>query len=208
MLSFFFFFKQKTAYEMRISDWSSDVCSSDLQQGDRIRRKPIADPGQQGLQIEVSLRTDEAFQLLARRPIDTAVAAPQENMLEHGIDRLPARTKIVGNPPRQRPAIRLRHTAEPEMPQNLRAMPAGGAPGKIIVVHGFGIETKLLRQIQDTVGGYRRMIRHKEAMPGEKSKLNRQSQSCRLRFAGHERDVRKTQAPRANKTPTRNAKAH
>src|SRR3546814_7684806 len=40
---FFFFFKQKTAYEMRISDWSSDVCSSDLDQaqlfayrGDRI----------------------------------------------------------------------------------------------------------------------------------------------------------------------------
>src|SRR3546814_9550692 len=29
---FFFFFKQKTAYEMRISDWSSDVCSSDLLQ--------------------------------------------------------------------------------------------------------------------------------------------------------------------------------
>src|SRR3546814_18391643 len=31
MSVFFFFFKQKTAYEMRISDWSSDVCSSDLQ---------------------------------------------------------------------------------------------------------------------------------------------------------------------------------
>src|SRR3546814_8724151 len=30
LFSFFFFFKQKTAYEMRISDWSSDVCSSDL----------------------------------------------------------------------------------------------------------------------------------------------------------------------------------
>src|SRR3546814_7493527 len=29
-MCFFFFFKQKTAYEMRISDWSSDVCSSDL----------------------------------------------------------------------------------------------------------------------------------------------------------------------------------
>src|SRR3546814_4745063 len=29
----FFFFKQKTAYEMRISDWSSDVCSSDLISG-------------------------------------------------------------------------------------------------------------------------------------------------------------------------------
>src|SRR3546814_15675332 len=30
ILIFFFFFKQKTAYELRISDWSSDVCSSDL----------------------------------------------------------------------------------------------------------------------------------------------------------------------------------
>src|SRR3546814_1635427 len=43
---FFFFFKQKTAYEMRISDWSSDVCSSDLlcvltQLRDRIRSKEI-----------------------------------------------------------------------------------------------------------------------------------------------------------------------
>src|SRR3546814_14665060 len=32
-MSLFFFFKQKTAYEMRISDWSSDVCSSDLNLG-------------------------------------------------------------------------------------------------------------------------------------------------------------------------------
>src|SRR3546814_7304805 len=32
----FFFFKQKTAYEMRISDWSSDVCSSDLIIRDRL----------------------------------------------------------------------------------------------------------------------------------------------------------------------------
>src|SRR3546814_17504575 len=30
----FFFFKQKTSYEMRISDWSSDVCSSDLTDGE------------------------------------------------------------------------------------------------------------------------------------------------------------------------------
>src|SRR3546814_16747024 len=33
---FFFFFKQKTAYEMRISDWSSDVCSSDLELAHRF----------------------------------------------------------------------------------------------------------------------------------------------------------------------------
>src|SRR3546814_10206658 len=34
----FFFFKQKTAYEMRISDWSSDVCSSDLRPSVQVRR--------------------------------------------------------------------------------------------------------------------------------------------------------------------------
>src|SRR3546814_1281837 len=38
-MTVFFFFKQKTAYEMRISDWSSDVCSSDLLFGDE------GDPG-------------------------------------------------------------------------------------------------------------------------------------------------------------------
>src|SRR3546814_17836223 len=37
----FFFFKQKTAYEMRISDWSSDVCSSDLHRQHPLRRHPL-----------------------------------------------------------------------------------------------------------------------------------------------------------------------
>src|SRR3546814_10638551 len=32
LYGFFYFYKQKTAYEMRISDWSSDVCSSDLRE--------------------------------------------------------------------------------------------------------------------------------------------------------------------------------
>src|SRR3546814_10786268 len=40
---FIFFFKQKTAYEMRISDWSSDVCSSDLLSGDSVY--PVIDTG-------------------------------------------------------------------------------------------------------------------------------------------------------------------
>src|SRR3546814_8993055 len=44
-VSFFFFFKQKTAYEMRISDWSSDVCSSDLRRlapvGERSSACPL-----------------------------------------------------------------------------------------------------------------------------------------------------------------------
>src|SRR3546814_17884541 len=47
----FFFFKQKTAYEMRISDWSSDVCSSDLLGlGARVFRLPgIYGPGRSPL---------------------------------------------------------------------------------------------------------------------------------------------------------------
>src|SRR3546814_2862118 len=47
MISFFlFFFKQKTAYEMRISDWSSDVCSSDLKlHGYRYDQRPGDEKG-------------------------------------------------------------------------------------------------------------------------------------------------------------------
>src|SRR3546814_18757546 len=41
-----FFFKQKTAYEMRISDWSSDVCSSDLHDGGDV--EPAAEGSLQG----------------------------------------------------------------------------------------------------------------------------------------------------------------
>src|SRR3546814_3292284 len=49
----FIFFKQKTAYEMRISDWSSDVCSSDLEhvgraaagsRRDRVHQRLVVDP--------------------------------------------------------------------------------------------------------------------------------------------------------------------
>src|SRR3546814_5850683 len=41
LILFFVFFKQKTAYEVRISDWSSDVCSSDLV-GDLLGRRVVA----------------------------------------------------------------------------------------------------------------------------------------------------------------------
>src|SRR3546814_5605601 len=61
----FFFFKQKTAYEMRISDWSSDVCSSDLpdQRGDDLRR-------QHPLEREVLPRFEDAAETGADRRVD------------------------------------------------------------------------------------------------------------------------------------------
>src|SRR3546814_6749493 len=40
-----FFFKQKTVYEMRISDWSSDVCSSDLRWALPLQTPRISEPG-------------------------------------------------------------------------------------------------------------------------------------------------------------------
>src|SRR3546814_20599369 len=64
---YFFFFKQKTAYEMRISDWSSDVCSSDLRDVGSTRRRDDGEGkievpvGQVGLRIALSLRCVEAL---------------------------------------------------------------------------------------------------------------------------------------------------
>src|SRR3546814_6594514 len=54
LLCVFFFFKQKTAYEMRISDWSSDVCSSDLILCGN-RRKQVA------AKLGVSLQTVDLY---------------------------------------------------------------------------------------------------------------------------------------------------
>src|SRR3546814_11516114 len=60
---FFFFFKQKTAYEMRISDWSSDVCSSDLHQAARLAA--LQADLEAALQALVAMRAAEGARLLA-----------------------------------------------------------------------------------------------------------------------------------------------
>src|SRR3546814_11466489 len=56
MCVFFFFFKQKTAYEMRISDWSSDVCSSDLRH-----------EGELGFQLIAARRHQQVGEIHRRR---------------------------------------------------------------------------------------------------------------------------------------------
>src|SRR3546814_7578556 len=48
-LFIFFFFNQKTAYEMRMSDWSSDVCSSDLLEADTDLKMPATRAGWLGI---------------------------------------------------------------------------------------------------------------------------------------------------------------
>src|SRR3546814_10836359 len=49
---YFFFFKQKTAYEMRISDWSSDVCSSDLTAEKKVLEQHVPT----GMKLEAFLK--------------------------------------------------------------------------------------------------------------------------------------------------------
>src|SRR3546814_5362172 len=98
----FFFFKQKTAYEMRISDWSSDVCSSDLV--DAARRPHRADP--------VAVHGDETvrprrFRSLSRPPPRNAgrpAAAP--------CDRGPARKLPRPGLRRPRPRAEYGHRSE------------------------------------------------------------------------------------------------
>src|SRR3546814_17117674 len=56
---FVFFFKQRTAYEMRISDWSSDVCSSDLSEPDEADSGRAQRPDFYGLPARKTRRNDK-----------------------------------------------------------------------------------------------------------------------------------------------------
>src|SRR3546814_9701314 len=56
---FIFFFKQKTAYEMRISDWSSDVCSSDLDEEVVVEQREAKRGEQEGIEFGQTPRSEE-----------------------------------------------------------------------------------------------------------------------------------------------------
>src|SRR3546814_1898442 len=62
----FFFFKQKTAYEMRISDWSSDVCSSDLIETRGIQNVGDLSALAPGLQISKTASNSTISQITIR----------------------------------------------------------------------------------------------------------------------------------------------
>src|SRR3546814_6882298 len=76
MVIMFFFFKQKTAYEMRISDWSSDVCSSDLKENVRLVSPYIGG----GFGGKLFIRSDALLAALgakaAGRPVKLALQRP------------------------------------------------------------------------------------------------------------------------------------
>src|SRR3546814_8322276 len=85
---FFFFFKQKTAYEMRISDWSSDVCSSDLHRRVALHRLLHLDADVGGWRFAVRIaEMIEPAQRQFLRPLG------QRIMGRVGLDRLRDRSE-------------------------------------------------------------------------------------------------------------------
>src|SRR3546814_8643750 len=89
---YFFFFKQKTAYEMRISDWSSDVCSSDLDSIQTLWTEALtAAPGSVSQVRESAARlvryakeTGAAVFLVGHVTKEGGIAGPR--VLEHMVD--------------------------------------------------------------------------------------------------------------------------
>src|SRR3546814_19704076 len=112
---FFFFFKQKTAYEMRISDWSSDVCSSDLssdrlmQGGDEVvvllavlvvSRAELLQPLAEVLDRQGRGRA-EIEQGLRKRQQVASVAIGERDQRAAGVRLQRQRTALEGIAPRQ-----------------------------------------------------------------------------------------------------------
>src|SRR3546814_7805443 len=90
----FFFFKQKTAYEMRISDWSSDVCSSDLSFG---KLRPRIGNATCGLQITDRRRRHFQFEALGNQSRFNviAVAAASRQSRAAAVDILDNEARAV-----------------------------------------------------------------------------------------------------------------
>src|SRR3546814_9542566 len=101
-LLFFFFFKQKTAYEMRISDWSSDVCSSDLflvgvrQRARQRTRGRRVDPALELLGVDAirdligadtaTLEQGEDLRVGKTRGVQIGRASCRERVCQYGVD--------------------------------------------------------------------------------------------------------------------------
>src|SRR3546814_9012131 len=81
---FFFFFKQKTAYEMRISDWSSDVCSSDLSEIMYATVRPGSDCSTARDWVATACTVTTGSEGAAERPSDLQAASAIANVLEIG----------------------------------------------------------------------------------------------------------------------------
>src|SRR3546814_21120518 len=96
-MEFVFFFKQKTAYEMRISDWSSDVCSSDLigkdtqipeqERNDEIGEDREKVPGERAFELRPDMHRIE----IRRNPIEVPRPPKVQDRIKPGAHDSPKR---------------------------------------------------------------------------------------------------------------------
>src|SRR3546814_12464511 len=91
----FFFFKQKTAYEMRISDWSSDVCSSDLVTSSLLADYRRTEEQEQALQAKVEQLKGDYLDL-RRRSIQYNIYQQEVDTNQALYDCLFQRFKEIG----------------------------------------------------------------------------------------------------------------
>src|SRR3546814_5425022 len=76
----FFFFKQKTAYEMRISDWSSDVCSSDLAP---IELRSMREYGPMFVVLDGDKQRAQQYVSIARTMLEIGRASCRERVCQY-----------------------------------------------------------------------------------------------------------------------------
>src|SRR3546814_15978225 len=128
IISLFFFFKQKTAYEMRISDWSSDVCSSDLLVKNALRMRPDRI-------IVGEVRGAECFDLLAAMNTghDGSMCTLHSNSPRECLGRMRSEERRVGkacvstcrsrwlpNPSKNKPTQKIPQSYDYTQKQNTR----------------------------------------------------------------------------------------
>src|SRR3546814_2478608 len=132
----FFFFKQKTAYEMRISDWSSDVCSSDLK-FDADGRRSTRTSDRSGYGRPLARLIWHGLLPSPQRPQSVAPSNPrQEGRPAQMLGRLQPGTRLVRAPqpqnqsqhPRPDGRTRARQVAPAGPPYPLRIRPTTTPP--------------------------------------------------------------------------------
>src|SRR3546814_2568511 len=158
-MSLVFFFKQKTAYEMRISDWSSDVCSSDLHHVDVAQ---VCDT-HHGFRGE--LRVVEGDQALAR---DLHRRGGDADVAEVEVEEI----AVFADPADAEDAI-----ADAELLQELAGRLSGG--GLVVVLqHAAGKnDLKLALAVED--GGNRQVVGHH----GQAAVIQQDRKSTRLNYS-------------------------
>src|SRR3546814_7667049 len=108
LIFLFFFFKQKTAYEMRISDWSSDVCSSDLTERHGACGERIDEAVNEG-RAAARQRGDGIEQRFVRQPFRRAERGHQGRDRSPSGFVQPARIERDRRPDRKSPRLNSSH---------------------------------------------------------------------------------------------------